>query len=114
MKVILWKTIAITLFWMSGVAMAADLDDVKVLKVTPGKDNVEVMMQLKDGPANSYFLIDIVKDDKAAFDKLLHVLKKQQHKTKYRLNLKIASFSDSPSGSYYVSTEVTFAGTQSK
>ncbi|MCB0367519.1 MAG: hypothetical protein H6624_12590 [Bdellovibrionaceae bacterium] len=114
MKSAFLNLLLVGLFFLSGVAMAAELDDVKVLKVSPGKDSIEVMMQLKEGPANSYFLVDIVKDDKAAYDKLLHVLKKQQQKGKYRLDLKIASFSDSPSGSYYVSTEVAFTGAQSK
>lgn len=88
---------------------AAKIEDVKVLDVKYLKGSFEVKLQIKDGKKDSYFLVDIVKEDEKAFEKLALVLKKVKGKG-FKLNLEIPSFSAHPSGAYYKSPSVTFTG----
>lgn len=99
------------LCFFSSFASAAKLEDVKILNIKSGRDNFELKLQMKNGPKDSYFFVDIVKDDKNSFDKLVHVIKKILNKDKYKLDLDIISFSASPSGSYYRSEGINFYGT---
>ena len=101
-----WLT---SLLFLSGIASAAHLEDVKLLKFTPGPEKFELKLQLKDGPKDSYFLVDIVKSDSESFAKLAHVVRKFMEKEKYKLDLNIPSFSPSPSGSHYRSDDITLS-----
>lgn len=92
-----------------GSAHADPVTDVKVLDVKYAKNSFEVKLQTKDGPKDSYFLVDIVKDDEKAFEKIALIWKKLKHKS-FKLNLNIPSFSATPSGSYYRSKDVQFEG----
>jgi hypothetical protein len=98
------------LFVACSVASAAKLEDVKLLGAKAGADNFELKLQLKDGPPNSFFYIDIVKTDPDAFAKMIHVANKLMQKERYRLDMDIISFSASPSGSYYKSKDIIFRG----
>ena len=90
--------------------MAAKLEDVVVLDITHGKENVELKLQAKNGPKDSYFIVDVVKNDKDSFAKLAIVLKKLKNRDNFKLSLNIPSFSMTPSGSYYRSDSVDFSG----
>lgn len=104
------KKIIMGLFFVSSIASAAKLEDVKILNVMPGRDNFELKLQMKDGPRDSYFYVDITKSDPDSFEKLVHIIKKMMRRDKYKLDLDIPSFSASPSGSYYKSEGITFYG----
>lgn len=91
-------------------ASAATLEDVTVLDIKHGKDNFELKLQVTNGPKDSYFFVDVVKNDKDSFDKLALVLKKLKKRDEFKLSLNIPSFSLSPNGSYYRSDSVTFSG----
>jgi len=93
---------------ISSISFGAQLEDVKILNVVPKQNSFELTLQTKDGPKDSYFLVDISKNDPDSFEKLAQVIKKLVQKDKYKLNLDVISFSDSPSGSYYQSDRVTF------
>jgi len=108
MKGTYMKTLILGLFLISSVASAARLEDVNILSVTPGRDNFELKLQVKDGPKDSFFYVDITKSDPDSFDKLGHIIKKMMKRSKHQLNLDIPSFSVSPSGSYYKSDGITF------
>jgi hypothetical protein len=93
-------------------AFAARVEDVTVLDLNlkKGKDSFEVKLQIKNGEKDSYFTVDITRDDEKAFDKLDMVLKKMKKANAFKLNLNIPSFSASPSGSYYKSEGISFSG----
>jgi hypothetical protein len=91
--------------------MAANLENVKVLSVKTGKENIEVKMQLSNSPKDSYFTVDIIKSEPEASEKIKIVNNKVRLKDRYKLDLEIPSFSPSPSGSYYRSNYVKFVGT---
>lgn len=104
------KTILCLIFLsLTMTVHAAKIEDVKVLEVKYLKGSFEVKLQVKDGKKDSYFLVDIVKDDEKAFEKLALVMKKVKKKD-FKLNLEIPSFSAHPSGAYYKSPSVTFTG----
>lgn len=106
------KTI-ITFFIFSfvvGSAFADEIKGVSVLDLKYIKGSFEVKLQIKDAKKDAFFLVDIVKEDEKAFDKLALVLKKMNKKESFQLNLDIKSFSPYPSGSYYRSTSVKFIG----
>ena len=92
-----------------GSAFAAKVEDVKVLDVKYKKDSFEVKMQTKDGKKDSYFTVDVVREDAQAFEKLAHVIQKTK-RPEYKLDLDIPSFSAHPSGAYYKSTSVKVSG----
>ena len=92
-------------------ALAAKLDDVLILDIKQVSDNFELKLQVKNGPKNSHFFVDIVKKDDNAFSKLAIVLKKLKKKDDFKLSLEIPSFSIAPSGSYYRSNDIIFFGT---
>lgn len=94
-----------------GSAHAAKLEDVTILYLKAGKGSFELKLQVKDAKKNSYFLVEIVKEDEQAFEKLALVMKKLKRKDAFKLNLDIPSFSVSPPGSYYRSDSVKFTGT---
>ncbi len=102
-------------FWMilliSGPAGAAKLEDVTVLNINPGKndDSVKLKLRAAKGPKDSFFYVDIVKNDAEAVAKIALAIKKMKNKNEMRLTLEIPSFSMSPSGSYYRSEDVTFS-----
>jgi hypothetical protein len=104
------KKLFIALFLYSNFAAAAHLVDVKILDVTPGRESLELKLQLRDGPKDSFFYVDIVKSDRGAFEKMAQVTQKLLHKDKYKLDLDIISFSPTPNGSYYTSDDITFSG----
>ena len=89
-------------------AFSADLYDVKIIDIKNKKNNIELKLQTKDGLKDSYFIVDIVESDKAAFDKIAVIIKKIKKGKDYKLDLSIPSFSAFPSGSYYRSDSVTF------
>lgn len=93
-----------------GLAHAKQVEDVKILDLKFIKNSYELKLQIKDGTIDSYFFVLIVKEDENAFNKLAMVLKKMKMKDAFKLNLNIASFSPSPSGSSYHSERVTFIG----
>lgn len=95
-------------------AAAAKLKDVKILGTTVEKDGVELKLHTDLGAKDSYFLVKITKLDKQAFDKLLLVMRKQEGKDQFQLNLDIPSFSPAPSGSFYRSERVKFSGVKAK
>lgn len=104
-----------TLFFLclclvSQLAIAANLEDVSVLDVIPKRDSFELKLHQKDGAKDSYFFVDITKSDPESFEKMGYVAKKLLRGEKYKLNLRIASFSASPNGSYYKSTGILFFG----
>jgi len=105
------KALKIIFFCLTiNTALAAKVEDVHVLDFKQGKDAFELKLHAKNGPKDSYFLVDIVKNDKSAFEKIALVLKKIKKKDDFKLDLDIISFSMSPSGSYYLSENVTFLG----
>ncbi len=99
---------------ISNLVFAANLEDVQILNVMPGKENFKLKLHAKDGPGDSYFFLDILKSDPESFDKLMHVISKMMYKNKYKLDLNIPSFSLLPSGSYYRSDDITFSGTANR
>lgn len=106
--------ILILLNFMVGSAFAAELMDVKLLDVTYKKSSFLLKLQVKDGPKDSYFNVEIVQEDQKALEKMALVLQKMKQKENFKLDLNIPSFSVSPSGSYYRSLYVTFLGTPSQ
>lgn len=98
------------LLLVSSVSSAATLEDVNILDIKQGPQNVELKLQSKVGASDSYFYVDIVKEDSESFEKMAQVLNKLTHKGRYRLDLEIPSFSASPNGSYYRSERVRFVG----
>lgn len=98
------------LFFIGSSAWAAKLEDVKILSVEPAKDHFQLKLQPSVGPKDSYFIVDIMKDDPDAFEKLGYVFKKVMNKDHYKLDLKIPNFSASPSGSHYHSEGLDFKG----
>ena len=104
------KKMIIGLLFASNVASAARLEDVRILNIMPGRDHFELKLQIKDGPRDSYFYVDIVKSDPDSFEKLVHVINKMRLRDKYKLDLDIPSFSASPSGSFYKSEGISFYG----
>jgi hypothetical protein len=104
------RIIFATVFLFSNFVFAARLEDVRILKITPGRDNFELKLQTKNGPVDSYFVLDVMKSDPESFEKLVHIIKKVAYKDRYKLDLDIPSFSASPSGSYYRSEGITFSG----
>lgn len=98
----------------SATANAAKLDDVKILEVAPGTENVKLKLHSDLGKKGSYFFVDVVKTDPESFGKLALVLKKLKGKSHFRLDLNIPNFSPAPSGSYYRSNDVTFSGDELK
>lgn len=96
---------------LASLSFAARLEDVRLLHVNYGKDSFQLRLQTKEGPLDSYFFVDITKDDKDAFDKLMFVIKKLTQRDNYKLDLEIPSFSVSPSGSYYRSNDIKFFST---
>lgn len=104
------KKLILGLCFISSVASAAILEDVRILNVKSGRDNIELKLQTKDGAKDSYFYVDIVNNDAGSFEKLAHVIKKLMLRDKYKLDLSIPSFSAFPSGSYYKSEGITFYG----
>jgi hypothetical protein len=93
-----------------GSAHAARLEDVTILHLKSGKDTFELKLQVKGAKKNSYFMVEIVKEDDAAFEKMALVMKKLKKKDSFKLNLEIPSFSVSPPGSHYRSDSVKFSG----
>lgn len=63
------KTLVIFFYLMANTGWAAKLEDVNILKISPEKDNFELKLQVKDGPKDSYFFVDIVKSDVDSFEK---------------------------------------------
>ncbi len=100
----------ITLVLLAGSVQAANLNDVALLSLKPKKESFELKLRVKEAKENSYFLVEIGKDDEHALEKLSLVLKKLHLKNSFKLNLTIPSFSVSPSGSYYKSNYVQFSG----
>lgn len=90
-------------------AFAALVEDVTVLDLKKGKESFEVKLQVKGGEKNSFFTVDITRDDEKSFDKLDLVLKKMKKSESFKLNLNIPSFSAKPSGSYYKSEGISFS-----
>lgn len=93
-----------------GSAHAAKVEDVSVLDVQYKKDNFVVKLQTKDGKKDSYFTVDIVREDVNAFEKLGHMMQKMKKPDLYKVDLDIPSFSAHPSGAYYKSTSVKVSG----
>lgn len=104
------KKLILALYFISSIASAARLEDVKILNIMPGQENFELKLQVKDGPKDSYFYVDIVKSDPESFEKMVLVTKKLTRRDKYKLDLDIPSFSASPNGSYYKSEGIGFYG----
>lgn len=100
--------IILCLLFLSSFASAERLENVKILDVKPGDSNVKLKMQMGNGAPESYFFIDITKNDPESFEKMILVFKKMLKKDQLRLDLNIPSFSASPSGSYYKSNDITF------
>ncbi|MNK12018.1 hypothetical protein D3C87_300740 [compost metagenome] len=99
---------------VSSFASAAQLEDVKILSATPQEQSLKLKLQTKGGSKDSYFFVDIMKNDTESFNKLVHVINKMANKERYKLNIDIPSFSASPSGSYYRSNGLTFSGVEKK
>lgn len=93
-----------------GSAHAAKLEDVTLLHLKAGKESFELKLQVKDAKPKSYFLVEIVKEDDKAFEKIALVMKKLKLKEAFKLNLEIPSFSVNPPGSFYRSDSVKFTG----
>lgn len=91
-------------------AFAARLEDVRVLDGKAGKDGLELKLQVKDGPKDSYFIVTVVKSDPDFIDKLALVIRKLKKENEFKLTLDIPSFSVSPPGSHYRSEYVSFSG----
>lgn len=104
------KIFLFMLLLVSNSALAAKLEDVKVLEASSTKDGVELKLQSKGGAKDSYFVLNVTKSDRDAFDKLALVIKKLKKGNDFRLGLDIPSFSAFPSGSYYRSEDVVFSG----
>lgn len=94
------------------LAFGAKLEDVRILNVQPDPEAFKLKLQLKNGSADSYFFVDIVKSDPESFQKSMTVIKKLLQKERFQLDLEIPSFSASPSGSSYRSESVIFRGTE--
>jgi hypothetical protein len=95
---------------MINTSFGAELLDVEILERNKSDDGVELKLRTKDGPLDTFFYLDIKKDDPNVVEKLSLVLKKTKMKNKFSLNLDIPSFSLLPSGSYYRSQSVLITG----
>ncbi|OGQ16848.1 MAG: hypothetical protein A3B70_07370 [Deltaproteobacteria bacterium RIFCSPHIGHO2_02_FULL_40_11] len=104
------KLLILSLCLFSNWAFGARLDDVSILDVVATKDGLELKLQVKDGPKDSYFFVNVVKSDRNAFDKLTEVIKKLKKGDNYKLTLDIPSFSAFPPGSYYRREDIKFLG----
>ena len=89
---------------------AATIQDVVVLEFKLGKENFELKLQDRSGERDSFFFVDVVRDDPQSFEKIALVLKKLKHKKDFKLSLEIPSFSAGPNGSYYRSNDILFHG----
>lgn len=89
---------------------AAKLEDVKILDTILSEGHLKLKLQEKGTPADSFFYVDISKDDEDAFRKLSFVIAKQRDEKLVQLDLDIPSFSSYPSGSSYRSHYVDFSG----
>ena len=104
------KTMIVFLCLIAHSAFAASLEDVRILETAPGKDSLELKLQTKDGPKDSYFFVSIEKSDRAYSEKLALTDKKLKLGNEFKLDLDIPSFSAFPSGSFYRSEDVRFSG----
>jgi hypothetical protein len=91
------------------IAFSAELKDVKILKSSASDSGIELKLQLSDAPKDSFFLVDIVRTDHDAFNKIAMAMEKLEKGSEYKLNIRIPSFSASPSGSYYRSKGLVFS-----
>lgn len=101
---------AVILFLSVNSVHAARLEDVSVLDIYYHKDSFQVKIQENKSLKDSFFYVDIIKDDKDSFRKIALILKKFKERDKFKLTLDIRSFSSSPSGSNYKSDNVSFTG----
>jgi hypothetical protein len=92
------------------VANSAELKNLRVMHVETQKDYVRLKLQDPSGPKEMYFYVDLMKDDKALFEKYNHVLNKIFKKNRYQFGLDIISFSHFPKGAVYKSYDVKFSG----
>lgn len=90
------------------MGFGAHLQNVRILNVNYAKDTVQLRLQTNEGALDSYFIVDVTKDDQEGFDKLSTVLKKITLGERFKLDLNIPSFSATPSGSYYKSKDISF------
>jgi hypothetical protein len=100
--------------FLSLSAEAAKLENVKVLGLAAGTENIKVKLHAPSAPKNSWFFVDVMRDDPEAFSKLSLLLHKLTDKDNFTLDLEIDSFTPSPSGSYYRSPDVRFSSREGK
>lgn len=104
-KILIRTVLGISLF--SSMASAAELLDVSVLSSLQKESGVRLKLQAHAYP-DSYFVVEISKNDPEALKKMGYVTSKLTQKEKFKLHLEIPSFSAYPSGSFYPSTSVQF------
>lgn len=103
--------LSIFIIGFTSMTFAKNLEDVTLLDIKYVNQGFELKLQTKEqAPKNAYFIVDIIREDEKAFEKLALVLKKQKKKESFKLDLDILSFSAFPSGAYYRSTSVKFSG----
>jgi len=102
------KILIFMIIIQTSLVFADKVENVEILKITPGNNNFELKLKAKSAPQGSYFYVDIVKGDVTSFDKLGLVIQKIEKKSNFILSLDIPSFSQTPSGSYYKSDSVSF------
>ncbi|MBT7409891.1 MAG: hypothetical protein HN826_09340 [Methylococcales bacterium] len=100
----------VILLLIATASFAEKLEDVEVLNSKQSKNGITLKLQaIKEGK-ESFFYVDVTKDDRNSFEKLHFVIQKLKNGAKFKLNLNIKSFSFFPSGSYYRSQSVGFSG----
>jgi hypothetical protein len=103
------QTLLLLLLWASP-AMAAKLNDVKILEVNSEKNKFEFKLHANVGAPDSFFFVAIQKSEADSFDQLAILMKKLQLGKNFNLSLDIKNFSPQPSGSYYLGKSVIFSG----
>ncbi|WP_413578702.1 hypothetical protein ACLVWU_09255 [Bdellovibrio sp. HCB290] len=95
-------------------AIAAQVNDIKVLEVKHHPESLELKLGTKHNGKSTHFTVDIPKTDPENFEKMSAVIQKLSQGDAYTLNLDIPSFSAFPSGSYYKSPGIKFLGSDGK
>ncbi len=98
----------IFLVLISGYAMSANLEYVKILEMNYRNDEIVLKLHDNKGDKDNFFFVNLNQSDKDLIKKMAIVIKKIEQKEQYPLKLKIQSFSRKPFGSKYRSEYVGF------
>ncbi len=108
------KKLFIIALWFASSASAAKLENVSVMDVSHTLNDTEFKLHASTGPERSFFYVRLKRTDPKLFDKFTVLSEKLFKGESYKLDLDIASFSMSPSGSRYPGESVKFSGAEIK